>query len=69
MVRFSTMDKDGTESNVRDIRQEDIVACPHVIMVPEHYRDNGSCKCNDPEERAMMIREWEYTEKDFDGVS
>jgi len=65
MVRFSTMDKDGTESNVRHIDQKDIVACPYVIMVPEHYRPDGSCKCNDPEEQAMMIREWGYTKTDF----
>lgn len=69
MVRFSTIDKDGTESNVRDIRQEDIVACPYVIMVPRHYRNDGSCKCNDPQEQAMMIRKWGYTKEDFNGVS
>ena len=65
MVRFSTLSADGTESNVRIIRQADICACPHVIMMPAHYRDDGSCKCNDAEEQAMMIREWGYSKTDF----
>ena len=39
--------------------------CKFFIMVGEHYREDGSCKCDDPTERAMMIREWEYTEEDF----
>lgn len=53
-------------TTIRTIRQADMLACPHVIMVPSHYREDGSCKCDDPQERAMMIREWEYTEADFD---
>ena len=34
-------------------------------MVAEHYRTDGSCKCDDPQEQAMMIREWGYSESDF----
>jgi hypothetical protein len=34
-------------------------------MLPSHYRDDGSCKCDDAAERATMIREWGYTKKDF----
>jgi len=33
--------------------------------MPEHYRDDGSCKCDDPEEQAMMIREWGYHKHHF----
>ena len=39
-----------------------MMRCPHVIMVAEHYRDDGSCKCNDPNEKVM--REWGYRWKD-----
>jgi hypothetical protein len=55
-------------SNTRLIKQSDIRACPFAILVPTHYRADGSCKCDDGEERAMMIREWEYEEADFVGV-
>ncbi|KKM18179.1 hypothetical protein LCGC14_1668320 [marine sediment metagenome] len=51
--------------NVREIKQSDIAACPHVIMMPGHYRTDGSCKCDDPDEQAMMIREWGYNKSDF----
>lgn len=32
--------------------------CPHSIMVPEHYREDGSCKCDDPNDPLMA--EWGY---------
>lgn len=50
---------------IRRIKHSDMLKCPFVIMVASHYRDDGSCKCDDPEERAMMIREWEYKKSDF----
>jgi hypothetical protein len=67
-IRFSKMKLKGeelVEGEVRLIKQSDIQKCPWSIMVPEHYREDGSCKCNDPEHRAMMIREWGYSEGDF----
>lgn len=67
-IRFSDMNDVGEESNVRSLKQSDILKCPFVIMVAEHYRTDGSCKCDDPEHRAMMIAEWEYTEDDFKGA-
>jgi hypothetical protein len=27
--------------------------CPHLIIVPNHYRANGTCRCNDPEHEQM----------------
>ena len=64
-IQFGTLHPDGSLTNARLIKQSDISRCPHVIMVPSHYRDDGSCKCDDPEEQAMMIREWGYSEEDF----
>lgn len=43
--------------------------CPHVILDPRHYREDGSCKCNDPAEQAWMIQEWGYSPADFSQVS
>jgi hypothetical protein len=45
-----------------------MLACPFAIMVPEHYRDDESCKCDDADERARMIAEWEYSETDFAAI-
>ena len=64
-IEFRTLHRDGSLTNVRLIKQSDISRCPHTIMVPAHYRDDGSCKCDDPEEQAMMIQEWGYRRSDF----
>lgn len=62
MTRFSklVMGKDGApvETEVREIAQSAIGKCPHCILFPEHYRDDGSCKCDDP--KATLMREWGY---------
>lgn len=47
------------------MRQSDLSRCPFFILMPEHYREDGTCKCDNPEHREMMIREWEYSEEDF----
>lgn len=39
-----------------------IGACPHFIMVSEHYREDRSCRCDDPGHRAM--EEWGYEWRD-----
>jgi len=68
MTRFSTLHPDGRETNVREINQSDLMACPFAILVPEHYRADGSCKCDDRKHRSMMILEWEYTQASFAAV-
>lgn len=65
MTFFSKMDETGRISDVRTISQAAMLKCPHVIMMPEHYRPDGSCKCNDAAHRAMMCMEWGYTAADF----
>ena len=52
-VTFGTLQTDGTLSNVRMIKQSDMMRCPHCIMVVDHYRENGSCRCNDPSHKEM----------------
>lgn len=57
-----------SEPVVRMLKQSDILKCPHVIMHPTHYRDDGSCKCDDAAERAMLIRTAGYKKKDFAAI-
>jgi hypothetical protein len=40
----------------------DINACPHTIFLPSHYRDDGTCKCDDPDQTEMA--DWGYTWRD-----
>lgn len=62
MTRFSklTLDADGkpVESHVRVIKQADMLKCPHVILMADHYREDGTCRCDDPD--ANEMRDWGY---------
>jgi hypothetical protein len=51
-VQFGTLHPDGSMTNVRMIKQSDMQKCPHCIMVPSHYREDGTCK-------------WGYKTEDF----
>ena len=47
------------EPKIRVLRQHDMLKCPYVIMMPEHYRSDGSCRCDDP--AHSLMKEWGYT--------
>ena len=55
---FSTINEDGTITDERTISRESMLACPHFIMVADHYREDESCRCDDPGHLEMI--EWEY---------
>ena len=61
-ITFGTLSPDGGLSSVRLIKQSDIAACPHFIFVPSHYRDDGSCRCNDAD--AVEMKDWGYEWRD-----
>ena len=56
------------ETNIRMIKQSDVGKCPFFILVVDHYRADGSCKCSNKEHRAMMIKEWEYKKSSFKSI-
>lgn len=58
-VQFGTLQANGQVTDVRTIKQSDIMRCPHFILAPEHFRDDGSCKCNEPDDPDMAA--WGYT--------
>lgn len=67
-VEFHEIVEDGGQVRVdltTTIKRSSIAACPFVIMVPEHYQENGTCKCDCAVERARMVEEWDYTIEDF----
>lgn len=37
--------------------------CRHHIIAPEHYRTDGTCKCNDPHETAMRESGYRWDRK------
>ena len=44
--------------HVRTLSQAAMMRCPHFIMVPEHYRDDETCRCDDSDHTQMI--EWGY---------
>ena len=42
--------------NTRQIKQSDIMKCPFAILVADHYREDGSCKCSNVAERIRMAK-------------
>jgi len=61
-IHFATLNQSNNgqvfETNMRYISQNSIKRCPHFILVPEHYRPNETCKCDDRNESVMS--EWGY---------
>jgi hypothetical protein len=57
-IQFGTLNPNGHLTNVRNIKQSDVGKCPHFIMDQSHYREDGSCKCNDAKDPHM--KGWGY---------
>lgn len=47
------------------MKQSDIQQCPHYILSPDHYREDGSCKCDD--KLNTIMAEWGYHWSDEEG--
>lgn len=58
MTEFGILDETGKYRHVRTLSQEVMRRCPHFIMVPEHYREDETCRCNDPGHAHMA--DWGY---------
>ena len=43
---------------IKQVKQSMFLNCPHFIIDINHYREDETCKCNDPDEKIM--REWGY---------
>lgn len=57
-TQFGTLTPEGKLVNVRMIRQRDLMRCPFCILDPSHYREDGTCRCNDATHTEM--KEWGY---------
>lgn len=71
-VKFATLQADGCgglkEINVRMMKQSTFANCPFYIFLPSHYREDGSCKCDDPKEQKELIKYAGYKKSDFKKV-
>ena len=67
-ISFGTLNRDGTVTNSRMIKQAQIIKCPRSILVPEHYKKDGSCYCFDPDERARVLAERQIRRVKYEGV-
>ena len=67
-IKLGTLLSAGTVIDVRWIKQSSIVKCPFTIFDSIHYREDGSCLCNDATHRKTVMRKWGYTKRDFKRV-
>lgn len=58
MTEFGKLNPDGTYEHIRTLPQAAMQACPWLIMIPEHYREDGTCRCDDPEHTEL--EDWGY---------
>ena len=58
-ITFGTLSSDGQLTDVEIVDRGVIEKCPHVIFDPDHYRPDGTCKCDDPNNSIM--KEWGYS--------
>ena len=58
MTDFLELKPDGSVTHIRSLRQSSMIKCPYSIMMPEHYRADESCRCDDPTHNEMS--EWGY---------
>ena len=59
MTEFGTLSQEGGYVRKGSLKQSSMLKCPHFIMVFEHYREDESCKCDDP--TATEMADWGYT--------
>lgn len=67
-IQYGTLHKDGTVTNTRTLKQSSIGNCTFYIFDPDHYRPDGTCKCSNAEHRKMMIKEWDYSKRNFKDI-
>ena len=58
MTEFGRLTEDGF-TPLGSVLQADMLRCPHFIMALEHYRPDGSCRCDDVSHAEMG--EWGYS--------
>ena len=58
MTTFGTLGKDGKLGKVREIGQDVLMRCPQLILMVDHYRKDGTCRCDDHMHIEMLS--WGY---------
>jgi hypothetical protein len=51
-------------TKIVQMKHADIMKCPHAILIPIHYNEDGSCRCNDITHTNMAT--WGYR---WDGMT
>lgn len=67
-ITFGTLSQENGFTVTKRIRHSQFQQCPFKILVPNHYREDGSCKCDDAEERKRLIKTAGYEARDFKNI-
>lgn len=66
MTTFGRLEPNGEYVRIGELSQASMLACPFCIIDFEHYREDGTCRCDDPDEHERLIRDYGYTRADFE---
>lgn len=47
-IIFNTMDSEGHVTHIKTLSRDTIGRCPSFILLASHYRDDGSCRHDEP---------------------
>jgi hypothetical protein len=54
---------------IRYLKQSDMMKCPDFIMLPNHYREDGTCRHNEPncefDDLGVQCQNLKYYEEIF----
>ena len=67
-ITFGTLNRNGTLTNVRVLKYANIMKCPRSIMVPKHYKENGTCLCFDADEIARILAERQIRRVKYENI-
>jgi len=67
-MRVFRLNAEGEIVEDKPFKESNFANCRFTIMVPEHYREDGSCLCNNKEHRKHMIAKLGYSQRDFAGI-
>ena len=62
-IKFGTLHPDGTVTDRHEVSRASIGACPYYIFLPEHYREDGTCRCDDANHVEMVEAGYTWDEE------
>lgn len=64
-IVFSKLDETGGVTEVRVLTLDTISKCPTLVFLPDHYREDGTCRHDEPNCEEDNCTNLKYEEEIF----